>query len=514
MIGVVPLVGTATIAMAPTASAAPGTLSFVASTSNAGNRTSHPIQIPAAVHAGDRLVLFLTTNSTTTTVNNTVAGWTLLQSVDGNGTRGRAWTKAATATDAGSNVTVTTSAATKSVISIAAYRSLAGPTATASTVRNVDTSASSHDSPTVAVTQPNSWLVNVWSEKSSVSPTWTVPGTVTQRSTAVGTGSGEVGGVLGDSNGVVPVGTAAARTATTSAAVGRSIEFSVVIAPGDDPGPVNHAPTAAFSSNCTDLACDFDATASADSDGDTLTYAWTFGDAGTGAGASPSHTYATAGNKTVTLTVSDGLLTNSVTHTAAPTTPSAAQADLSYVGSATTSGNRASHPVVIPAGVHIDDQLLLFMTTNSTAATITTPDGWTLLQSIDGNGTRGRLWSRQASATDAGTTVTITSSATVKSVLTVGAYRSTGVASVSASAIRAVDTAGTSATTPTVAVANQHSWLVNFWSEKSSATSVWTLPAGTTSRSTGGTTGSGKVSGILGDSGAPVPTGTAAGRTA
>ncbi len=40
--------------------------------------------------------------------------------------------------------------------------------------------------------------------------------------------------MLGDSNDDVPLGTAAARTATTSAAASRSVMFSVVIDPGTD----------------------------------------------------------------------------------------------------------------------------------------------------------------------------------------------------------------------------------------------------------------------------------------
>ena len=66
--------------------------------------------IPQSVQPGDRLLLFLTTNSTTTTITDSLDGWTLLQSRDGNGIRGRVWTRSATAIDAGRVVNITGSA--------------------------------------------------------------------------------------------------------------------------------------------------------------------------------------------------------------------------------------------------------------------------------------------------------------------------------------------------------------------------------------------------------------------
>ena len=73
----------------------------MAAASSAGNRTTHTVTIPSTVQAGDTLVMFLTTASITGTVNNPT-GWTLLQGKDGTATRGRAWTKQATAGDASS----------------------------------------------------------------------------------------------------------------------------------------------------------------------------------------------------------------------------------------------------------------------------------------------------------------------------------------------------------------------------------------------------------------------------
>jgi large repetitive protein len=502
-------------AIAPTAHAAAGELSFVDAASTAGNRTNHSVRIPTTVNAGDALILYLTTNSTTSTINDTVSGWTLLQSRDGDGIRGRAWTKTAVAADAGANVSVTTSAFAKSVIGVAAYRSTASATVAASAIGGSNASASTHNAPAVTIADQNSWLVTVWTEKSSTEPlTWTLPPDTTSRTTAAATGSGKISGVLGDSNDAVAPGPAPTRTATTSAAVSRTVMLSVVVAPGEVREPTNEAPTAEFTADCSGLTCQFNASASSDPDDDQLTYSWNFGDGQTGTGVSAEHTYGSDGERTVTLAVSDGAASDEATRTVNPVA-AVSQGSVSFVAAASTSGNRSGHTVRIPATVKPNDRLLLFMTTNSTSGTLTDAiPGWTLLESRNGSGIRGRLWTRLATGADPDSDVSISTSVLVKSVLSLSAYRSTGVPTVSASAVRGVDTSASSHATPTVPVTKANSWLVNYWGEKSSTTQTWTLPNNVTSRNTAASTGSGKVSAVLGDSNDEVPLGTAAARTA
>ena len=162
---------------------------------------------------------------------DTIPGWKLERSHDGSGIRARLWTHRATAADADTDLTVSTSVLVKSVISVAAYRSTGLPDVSASAMRGVDSSASSHATPTVPVEKGNSWLVNYWGEKSSVDQTWTLPDNVSKRTDGASTGTGKVSAVLGDSNAAVPLGTAAARTATTSQTASRSAMFSVVRRP-------------------------------------------------------------------------------------------------------------------------------------------------------------------------------------------------------------------------------------------------------------------------------------------
>jgi glucose/arabinose dehydrogenase/PKD repeat protein len=72
----------------------------------------------------------------------------------------------------------------------------------------------------------------------------------------------------------------------------------------------NQAPIAAASANPTSgqapLTVNFSSAGSSDPEGQPLSYSWTFGDNTTSTAANPTHTYATAGQYTARLTVSDG----------------------------------------------------------------------------------------------------------------------------------------------------------------------------------------------------------------
>jgi PKD repeat protein len=86
---------------------------------------------------------------------------------------------------------------------------------------------------------------------------------------------------------------------------------------GPDPEGNNAAPTADFSSSCTDMTCSF-TDLSADSDGQVMTYTWAFGGEGGSSQKNPTHTFAAAGQVSVNLTVADdlgaeGAVTKSVT---------------------------------------------------------------------------------------------------------------------------------------------------------------------------------------------------------
>jgi PKD repeat protein len=76
---------------------------------------------------------------------------------------------------------------------------------------------------------------------------------------------------------------------------------------------INDPPVAVIKSiNCTGLSCDYDGSDSFDPDGSVTGYSWAFGDGNPGSGATGTHVYTSAGLYTVTLTVTDNDLLDSV----------------------------------------------------------------------------------------------------------------------------------------------------------------------------------------------------------
>lgn len=214
----------------PTSSTDP--LALVGSAATTGNRTSHRVTIPAAVQAGDLLVVFLAANTTATTYS-TPAGWTQIESVAGDGTVGLAYSRLAAAGDAGGSMTVTSGGFAKDVMTIAAYRGAADASPiTDSAVALQTSSTTAHVTPGVTAVDGDDWLVSFWADKSSATTGWALPAGVTQRATATGTGSGHISAVLADSDGPVPSGPAGGLTATADSAGTSSVTFSVLVSAG------------------------------------------------------------------------------------------------------------------------------------------------------------------------------------------------------------------------------------------------------------------------------------------
>lgn len=69
--------------------------------------------------------------------------------------------------------------------------------------------------------------------------------------------------------------------------------------------PANVPPVATYSYACTDLDCTFDGSGSSDSDGTITNWDWDFGDGSVASGENASRSFATGGDYTVSLTVTD-----------------------------------------------------------------------------------------------------------------------------------------------------------------------------------------------------------------
>lgn len=139
--------------------------------------------------------------------------------------------------------------------------------------------------------------------------------------------------------------------------------WSLFIKAADAPVPPNtgatskvittqdHFPIATFTSSSTSslagTSINFNGTASYDSDGTVSSWSWNFGDGSSGVGASVSHAYTSAGNFTVTLTVTDnagvtGIATAQIKVSGQPPT-------ISFVPSTTTPSSGQTVTISITA---------------------------------------------------------------------------------------------------------------------------------------------------------------------
>lgn len=268
-------------------------------------------------------------------------------------------------------------------------------------------------------------------------------------------------------------------------------------------------PVASYATACADLTCQFDGTGSHDPDGTVADYSWDFGDGHTAAGATVSHTFAAAGTYSVKLTVTDDRggtdsTTRQVTVAASP---------IGFVGTDDFNDNSNSPHVTVPSGVQPGDGLLLTMSFNNTAADVTDPPGWTLVNSTAGSNITSRVYERVATAGDASSSVTVGLSRYSKVDLRVTAYQGTDTSAPVATAKHVITTSGATRTTPTATADTSGSWVVGYWAAKGSATS-WGTPSSGTSRGASSGPGAAHVTAMLADSDGGVSTGTVGGWSA
>jgi PKD repeat protein len=118
-------------------------------------------------------------------------------------------------------------------------------------------------------------------------------------------GSGIVTSVGNNPVGLLFAGSSIRTIANPIGLVLSELQVEIDDGNGGSSDPGNSPPTASFTFDCTDLACDFDGSNSFDLDGSGLSWGWNFGDGQTGSGETINHIYETGGSYTVTLTVTD-----------------------------------------------------------------------------------------------------------------------------------------------------------------------------------------------------------------
>ena len=282
-----------------------------------------------------------------------------------------------------------------------------------------------------------------------------------------------------------------------------------------DLGPAsNQPPTAAFTPTCDGMTCHVDAHASSDPDGTIASYAWTFGDGDNGTGIEDDHTYDDPGTYQIRLTVTDND-GESASRSESVTVPDTSTA-ISFGAVNGYVGNALAPEVRVPNTVAAGDTLLLFASLNKAAPTVQSPGaGWSQLSNFTSSTQRVLVYQKVAQAGDAGSTVVLRFSARSKVTLQLAAYTGTATTTpVSASANRADPNKSASHVSPQVSVTTPGSWLVTYWADKSATTTAWNGPAGSTHRQSLLGSGTGYISSLLVDSGAPVATGSAGSLTA
>jgi PKD repeat protein len=273
--------------------------------------------------------------------------------------------------------------------------------------------------------------------------------------------------------------------------------------------PANQKPTAAFTSSCTGGGCSFNGGGSIDPDGSIVGYSWNFGDAsGAGSGVTTSHTYSAIGNYDVTLTVTDNSGgTGSITHQVSITS---LNQQIQFVGAAhSAAGSQTSKSVTVPATATVGDTMALVFTSSTTATWSGPGAGWTQIGTTLTNSTiRSSAWVKQVAAGDPGSKVTMTSTTASKAVMSLGVYDGVSTTTPVDGFAAVGDAGGTSHVTPSLTV-TAGDWVVSSWTDKSTAVSAWTAPAGVAERDDSYDTGTtGRYSSLLADSGGPVAGGS------
>lgn len=270
-------------------------------------------------------------------------------------------------------------------------------------------------------------------------------------------------------------------------------------------GP-NLLPMAAMTTNCPSLTCTFNGTGSSDPDGEIASYAWVYGDGTTGSGPTPHHIYTQSGTYRVKLTVTDNRGGTDVVFRDIVVEGVPVESNIAYVGSAVGIGSTGTPSVVIPSAAAVGDRVLLVLTLNALKSFDQPAPAadWTKLDTNIAKTMSTTVWTKEVAPGEPGSTVSVPlTDGNAKYNLTAAVY--SGVASTPSLVFgHAVDVVNNTVRTTPVVGAEEGSWVVSYWSDKSSSTTAWSTTAAT-SRVAGCGTSSARICSLLADSAAKVP---------
>jgi PKD domain/Laminin G domain len=206
-------------------------ISFVGRSVSNGNAVTHTVTVPAAVQAGDGLLLFESQNTHAAVTSLSGDGWSLLQSIDGGYATTRVWRKVAVDGDAGSAVSLGLAAQSKASLTLAAYRGTGADPVAAYTAATDTSSTTVRTTPTATVGTALSWGVSFWVHGDSTSTALTPPSGVTVRASGTQTGGGRVTTLVADSGAGLPAGSYGGLSATGAAASTTTATWTILLAP-------------------------------------------------------------------------------------------------------------------------------------------------------------------------------------------------------------------------------------------------------------------------------------------
>lgn len=202
-------------------------IKFDAAGSKVAQSGSPKVTIPSGAAAGDLLVMTAAVNTVVDV--SAPSGWVRLDQATTTGTTSYVWTRRATSSDPGSDVTLSMAGTPKSVLTVLAYSGVDASNPIGGYAIGSDSGTDSHTSPTLTAPSADT-ILTFWSDKSSSTSAWTAPASVTKRVEGYSSGTGRVSTLVADSP-APSDGHAGGLTATTDVSSTRALAWTIALQP-------------------------------------------------------------------------------------------------------------------------------------------------------------------------------------------------------------------------------------------------------------------------------------------